>query len=235
MDENSSGSSSKKRGLVATAAIIALLAAVVAIGLADYYIGTTTHQQTVTSVSTLTQPFLTTVVKTQTKTSTFISSSATTEYSVSTATAVSTSVVQETPTTTVSIVQTEGNISEITVSEAVLYSGESATSSSAATASLLIGFYNPNSTTYMTSMVLESADFLAPVIVWDNSSAASTASNQVSFSSIHIGNTISRGLTSVFTLYPESPSSVTLVSGETYQYVVFFANGSYVEGSLVAQ
>jgi len=155
-------------------------------------------------------------------------------YSVSTATSVSTSVIQETPTTTVTVAQTEGNISQITVSEAVLYPGQIATTSSEANASLLIGFYNPNSATYITSMILESSSF-APVINWDNSSAVSTSANQVSFSSMHIGNTISSGLTSVFTLYPASSFSAVVIPGQTYQYVIFFANGSYVEGSLVAQ
>lgn len=234
MDENSKGTSSGKRGLVATAAIIALLVAVVGIGLADYYLGTTSHPQTVTSISTLTQPTTLTIFKTRTSTSTIVSNSTATEYSVSTVSTVSTSVVEETPTTTVTVAQTEGNISQITVSEAVLYSGQGATPASAATASLLIGFYNPNSTTYVTFMMLQSSSF-APVITWDNSSAASTSANQVSFSGMHLDNTISRGLTSVFTIYPESSTSVTILSGETYQYIVFFANGSYVEGNLVAQ
>lgn len=232
MAENSS-EGSRKRGSVATAAIIVLLVAVVGIGIADYYLGSS-RTMTETSISTVTTSFDSTVTKLQTKTNVIYSNSTTTDLSVSTATSISTATVRAAPTTTITIVQTMGNISQITVSEAILYAGQTATGSSNATSSLLIGFYNPNSTTYITSLILESANF-APVITWDNSSAPSIPSNAVSFDSMQFGNTLSYGLTSVFTLYPSSSSPVNIVHGQSYQYVVFFANGSYAEGTLVAQ
>jgi hypothetical protein len=233
-DKESQGSGSHTRGLVATAAIIALLVGVIGIGVADYYLGSS-RVVTQTSVSTLTTNLPTTITKKTTVATTIFSNSSTTIYSVSTETAISTTIVQQaTPTTTVTVAQTKGNISQVTVSEAVLYSGKTATTASNGTASLLMGFYNPNSTTFITSMVLESPGF-TPIVSWDNSSFPSGNGNLISFASMNVGNTVSRGLTSVYTDIPVTTSTFTIQSGQTYQYVVFFANGSYVEGSLVAQ
>ena len=223
-----------KRGTVATIAIIALLVAVVGIGIANYFIDSS-RVQVETSVSTTTvtgSPV--TKVKTNTQTTTNIVVNTMTVYSSTTLTSVSVSEKVVTPSTTVTIVRTSGNITQITPSEAVLYSGTSATSSGGATASLLLGFYNPNSTTYITSMVLESQDF-SPVVAWDNSTAPSSQANLVTFSSMHLGNTVTGGLTSVFTLYPASTTADTIHQGQTYQYVVFFASGASVIGSLTAQ
>jgi hypothetical protein len=232
MDDKGSSSGSK-RGLVATAAIIALLVAVIGVGLADYYLASS-RSVTETSVSTTTASISSVVTRTATKITTQVQDETTTQFSVSTITSVSVSDQVITPTTTITIAQTSGNISQITTSEAVLYGGATATSISNASASLLIGFYNPNSTTYITSIVLESSTF-SPIINWDNNSAVSTSGNLVSFGSMNLGNTISRGLTSVFTLYPASSSATAIQAGKTYQYVVFFASGAYLEGSLVAQ
>ena len=224
----------KKRGVVATVAIIALLVAVVGIGIANYYIDSNRVQiETTVSTSTVTgSPVTKTTTDTQIITSSVVNTM--TAYSSTTLTTVSVSDKVITPSTTVTVVQTSGNITQITPSEAVLYSGRSATSSENATASLLLGFYDPNSTTYITSVVLQSPS-LSPVIAWDNSSSVSSGANLISFSSMHIGDTITGGLTSVFTLYPVSSSPVTIFQGQTYQYVVFFASGGSVEGSLTAQ
>jgi hypothetical protein len=223
-----------KRGTVATIAVIALLVAVVGIGIANYYIDSSRVQiETTVSTTTVTGPPVT-KIETDTRTTTNTVVNTMTAYSSTTLTTVSVSDKVVTPSTTVTIVQTSGNITQITSSEAVLYSGSSASSSASATASLLIGFYNPNSTTYITSVILESPNF-APLIAWDNSSAPSSQANLVTFSSMHLGNTITGGLTSVFTLYPSSTTADTILQGQTYQYVVFFASGVSVEGSLTAQ
>jgi len=225
---------SSKKGSVATAAIIALLVAVIGIGIADYYLGST-HVATDTTVSTVTTSFTApAVTKLTTKSSFIVLNYTTTMTSPTTLTSVTTSVETVTPKTTLTVVQTEGNVTQIQTAEAVLYGGSTATASSGAGASLLIGFYNPNSTTYITSIVLEIPGS-APIYSWDNSTSASSASNLVTFNSLHLGNTVTGGLTSVFTLYPVTSSAVPLQSGQTYQYAVFFASGVSVEGSLVAQ
>jgi len=224
---------SRTRGLVATAAIIALLVGVIGIGVADYYLGSS-RVMTETSVSTSTASVLSTVTKISTKTTTVFSNSSTTVYSISTSTAVSVSDVQIAPTTTVTVAKIVGNLSQVTIAEAVLYSGKTATSSAAGTASLLIGFYNPNSTTYVTSIVLDSQSY-GPFVAWDNSSAPSGNVNLVSFASMNTGNTVQQGLTAVLNIYPVTSSPLTIQSGQIYDYTVFFANGSYLEGSLAAQ
>jgi hypothetical protein len=225
---------SSKKGSLATAAIIALLVTVVGIGIADYYLGSS-HVVTDTSVSTVTTSFSApAVTKLTTKSSFIVLNYTTTQTSPTTLTSVSTTLETVTPKTTLTVVQTKGNVTQIQTAEAVLYGGSTATASSGAGASLLIGFYNPNSTTYITSIVLEIPGS-GPIYSWDNSTSASSAANLVIFNSLHLGDTVTGGLTSVFTLYPVTSSAVTLLAGQTYQYVVFFASGVSVEGSLVAQ
>ncbi len=223
---------SKKRGLVATAAIIALLVAVIGIGIADYYIASN-RVVTETSISTTTLPGMS-ITETATTTSSVTSVSVSDQVVVSDETTTEFSTTIATPTTTITIFQTSGNISQITTAEAVLYGGKTATASSNATASFLIGFYNPNSTTFISSIVLESSSF-TPIIAWDNSSRASSPANLETFSSMHLGDTLSSKLTSVFTFYPATSSAVSIQAGATYQYVVFFASGVSVAGSLTAQ
>ncbi len=225
---------SSKKGSVATAAIIALLVAVVGIGIADYYLGSS-HVVTDTTTNVVTTSVTAPrVTLTSTIDSFTVLSTTTTQTSPTTFTSVSTSVETFTPKTTLTFVQTEGNLTQIQTSEAVLYHGSTATTSAGASASLLIGFYNPNSTTYITAIVLQVPDY-GVISVWDNTSATSSVSNQMTFNSLHLGNSISSGLTSVVTVYPATPSATTLQSGQTCQYAVFFANGESVEGNLVAQ
>jgi hypothetical protein len=225
---------SSKKGSVATAAIIALLVAVVGIGIADYYLGsshviTNTTTSVVTTSVTAPRVTLTTTIDSFT-----VLSTTTTQTSPTTLTSVSTTLETVTPSTTLTLVQTDGNITQIQTAEAVLYAGSAASSSSGAGASLFIGFYNPNSTTYITAIVLQVPGY-QPITSWDNSSSASSVSNQLTFNSMDLGNTISKGLTSTFTLYPAAASALSLQPGQTYQYAVFFASGVSVEGSLVAQ
>lgn len=222
-----------KRGLVATAAIIALLVAVVGVGVADYYV-TSNRVATETSISTTTTSIHELVTRTETETNTQLLTEATTQYSFSTLTSISVSDKTVTPSTTITVIQTSGNISEITPAEAVLHAGDTATALSASSASLLVGFYNPNSTTYITSIILEGSNF-APITVWDNSSAASTRANLFPFSSMQIDNTVTKGLTSVVTVYPSTATVTAIEPGSICQYVVFFASGAYVEGNLTAQ
>jgi hypothetical protein len=224
----------KRGGLVATAAIIALLVAVVGIGIANYYLGASrVETETTTSLGTTTLQGAV-VTKETTKTSFVVLNYTTTAVSSTTVTTVTVSTTVSTPSTTVTIAKTVGNISQITTSEAVLYSGNTATASSGGNASLLIGFYNPNASTYVTSIILESPTF-SPIFTWDNSSQPSAPSNQLTYSSATLDNSVSRGLTSVFNLFPATTSSVKIVSGQTYQYLVFFASGAFVQGSLTAQ
>ncbi len=113
-----------KRGTVATIAVIALLVAVVGIGIANFFYIDSSRVQIETTVSTTTvtgPPVTKTKTDTQTTTNTVVNTM--TAYSSTTLTTVSVSDKVVTPSTTVTIVQTSGNITQITSSEAVLYSG----------------------------------------------------------------------------------------------------------------
>jgi len=146
---------------------------------------------------------------------------------------VSTSTV--TPNTTVTLAQTTQVASNITIAEASLYGGVTATGTSQGTASFLLAFNNPNSSSFITSIILVSPSGTT-VNAWDNSSSASSASNLIVFSSSHPGeNAVPGAQISFFTFYPESSSAIQLAHGQTFQYVVYFASGFFVAGSLVSQ
>jgi len=133
------------------------------------------------------------------------------------------------------LAQTTQVVSNITVAEASLYGGVSATSSSQGTASLLLAFNNPNSSTYITSIILVSPSGTT-INAWDNSTSASSGSNLIVFSSSHPGdNAVPGSQISFFTYYPASSSAIQLAHGQTFQYVVYFASGFFVAGSLVSQ
>jgi len=224
-----------KRGLVATAAIIALLVVVIGIGIVNFTM--TDHVVTDTSFSTLTNSVTSTVSKTatQTKVSMVFANETITVISTTTqlSSEVSTSTV--TPNTTVTLAQTTQVASNITIAEASLYGGVTATGTSQGTASFLLAFNNPNSSSFITSIILVSPSGTT-VNAWDNSSSASSASNLIVFSSSHPGeNAVPGAQISFFTFYPESSSAIQLAHGQTFQYVVYFASGFFVAGSLVSQ
>jgi len=224
-----------KHGVVATAAIIALLVVVIGVGIVNFTMSD--HTVTSTRYSILTTSVVSIVPKTtiQTQVSTVFMNGTVTVVSTATqlSSEVSTSTV--TPSTTVTLAQTTQVVSNITIAEASLYGGVSATSTSQGTASLLLAFNNPNSSTYITSILLVSQDGTT-VNAWDNSTSASSASNQVVFSSSHPGdNAVPGSQISFFTFYPESPSAIQLAHGQGFQYVVYFASGFFIAGSLVSQ
>jgi hypothetical protein len=221
--------------MVATAAIIALLVVVIGVGIVNFTMSD--HTVTSTSYSILTTSVVSIASKTTTQTqasTVFVNGTVTV---VSTATQLSSEVSTSTvtPSTTVTLAQTTQVVSNITNAEASLYGGVSATSTSQGTASLLLAFNNPNSSTFITSILLVSQGGTT-INAWDNSTSASTASNQVVFSSSHPGdNAVPGAQISFFTFYPESSSAIQLAHGQGFQYVVYFASGFFIAGSLVSQ
>jgi len=197
----------------------------------------TDHTVTNTSLSTLTTSVTATVSKTstQTRVSTAVTTETTTVVSTTTqfSSEISTSTV--TPSTTVTLAQTTQVVSNITIAEASLYGGVSATSSSQGTASLLLAFNNPNSSTYITSIILTSPNGTT-INAWGNSTSASSPANQIDFSSSHPGdNAVPGSQISFFTFYPQSSSAIQLAHGQRFQYVIYFASGYFIAGSLVSQ
>jgi hypothetical protein len=46
---------------------------------------------------------------------------------------------------------------------------------------------------------------------------------------------MARRLVTLFTYYPESASQQQITTGQTFNYIINFANGQSVSGSLIAQ
>ena len=138
------------------------------------------------------------------------------------------------------------NVKTVTLASATLYGGVSATGNSAATSSLTVALNNPGSQTYITSVTLTGAGLNTPIVVWDNTSAAQTSSNKITFSSASMAsngcpnptwnnNVLCAGAVSSFTIYPYQPTAVPITTGQTFNYVINFQNGQSVSGSLIAQ
>ena len=141
------------------------------------------------------------------------------------------------------------NVKTVTLVSATLYGGVTSTSSAVATASLSISLNNPGSQSYITTLTLTGTGLPAPLTVWDNSSLAQSSSNQISFASaIYQGaptvlcpvakwnnNAMCAGQVTSFTYYPFYALAPSVTTGQTFNYVINFANGQSVSGALIAQ
>jgi flagellin-like protein len=138
------------------------------------------------------------------------------------------------------------NVKTVTLTSATLYGGVSASATVVATSSLSIALNNPGSQSYITSLVLTGTGFATPVSNWDNTSAVSAAGNTITFTSASIqaagcpsatwnNNVMCPGQVTTFTFYPEAAASVSVTTGQTFNYVINFQNGQSVSGSLIAQ
>jgi flagellin-like protein len=134
------------------------------------------------------------------------------------------------------------NVKTVTLSSATLYGGVSATGTLAATSSLTIALNNPGSASYITSLTMTGSG-ITTIIAWDNSSLASAGNNLVSaaFAPGHTSppctdcGVMLAGTVSSFTFYPENAAQQSITTGQVFNYVVNFANGQSVSGSLIAQ
>jgi flagellin-like protein len=126
------------------------------------------------------------------------------------------------------------NVKTVTLSSATLYGGVTASSSVAATSSLTLAINNPGSATTISSVTLTGAG-ISPVSSWDTSSASGTAGSTVNFATQSNANAMAAGAVTSFTFYPWSSSSQPITTGQTFNYVINFANGQSVSGSLIAQ
>jgi flagellin-like protein len=126
------------------------------------------------------------------------------------------------------------NVKTVTLSSATLYGGVSATAASAATSSLVFALNNPGSATYVTSLTLSGAG-IATISTWDNTTAATGGGNTISFASSTGNNAMNAGTVSSYTYYPSAASAESITTGQVFNYVINFANGQSVSGSLIAQ
>jgi flagellin-like protein len=127
------------------------------------------------------------------------------------------------------------NVKTVTLSSATLYGGVSATGAKNATSSLTVALNNPGSASYITGVTMTGAG-IATISSWDNNTDFSAAANLVVFTASHPGNTaMTPGSVTSFTFYPEATSQQSITTGQVFNYVINFANGQSVSGSLIAQ
>jgi FlaG/FlaF family flagellin (archaellin) len=127
------------------------------------------------------------------------------------------------------------NVKTVTLSSGTLYGGVSADPVTTATASLTLSLNNPGSATVITGITLTGAG-ITSVTGWDTASIPSAAPT-LQFTGYTAGspNAMGPGAVSSFTFYPWAATSQNILTGQTFNYVINFANGQSVSGSLIAQ
>lgn len=130
------------------------------------------------------------------------------------------------------------NVQTVTLSSASLYAGVTESASTSATSSITLSLNNPGSATTITSLTLTGAwGGAVSIAQWSTSSSASASPTLNFGSSYQDGgpNSLLPGSVTSFTFYPWDTASQAITTGQTYNYVVNFANGQSVSGSLIAQ
>jgi len=127
------------------------------------------------------------------------------------------------------------NVETVTLSSATLYGGVTASASSAATSSLTISLNDPGSATTITSVSLTGAG-ITTATQWQTAAGAGTTT--VNFGQAYTAgspNAMGPDAVTSFTFYTWSAASQPILTGQTFNYVINFANGQSVSGSLIAQ
>jgi flagellin-like protein len=127
------------------------------------------------------------------------------------------------------------NVKTVTLSSATLYGGVSATAAQVATSSLTVSLNNPGSATVITGITLTGAG-ISTITGWDTGSAAGAAPTLLFTPyTANSPNAMAPGAVTSFTFYPWNAASQSILTGQTFNYVINFANGQSVSGSLIAQ
>ena len=124
------------------------------------------------------------------------------------------------------------NVKTVTLTSALLNSGSA--SSSCAGANFQMTFNDPGGNTYISSLSL-SAGGVAQSMTYYYETTPGTASTCASLTlsaSTTNGNAINGGTTTQLDVFF---ATTGLNSGSTYSYVITFANGQSISGSLIAQ
>jgi flagellin-like protein len=129
------------------------------------------------------------------------------------------------------------NVKTVTLSSATLYGGVTADAITTASSSLTLSLNNPGSASAITSLTLTGTGLPAPVTTW--SGVATAGGAQIvfinSYNSLSVYNALSPGQVTAYTFYPSTAASEPITTGQTFNYVINFANGQSVSGSLIAQ
>jgi len=127
------------------------------------------------------------------------------------------------------------NVKTVTLSSATLYGGVSADPATTATSSLTLSLNNPGSATVITGITLTGAG-ISTITGWDTGSAQSAAPSLLFTPyTVNSPNAMAPGAVTSFTFYPWAAASQSILTGQTFNYVINFANGQSVSGSLIAQ
>jgi hypothetical protein len=129
----------------------------------------------------------------------------------------------------------DGFSAEVTIASVFLYAGYSATSSTVATSKAVFAFASLGcKPTYISGLTLSGTN-ITLITQWDNNTGSSGAGNPIDFSSSNSANSLVHSASPIsFTYYPESTTQQQISSGRVYNYVVNFADGQSVSGSLIA-
>ena len=135
------------------------------------------------------------------------------------------------------------NVRTITVSSLTLYGGSAASGTQPATSSISLGLNNPGAATTITSLsLMPSASFSSPNYSQSQPwSTTSYSGDYINFSAPYTmgsANSVNAGSVNTYVFYPVSKSgsaSEEIIANQTYNYVINFANGQSVSGSLIAQ
>jgi len=130
------------------------------------------------------------------------------------------------------------NVKTVTLSSGTLYGGVTADPATTSTSSLTFSLNNPGSATTITGVTLTGSGLTSTITAWDTGSLPSPAANNINFQQAYGAgnpNAMPPGTVTSFTFYPWSAASQPILTGQTFNYVITFANGQSVSGSLIAQ
>jgi len=130
------------------------------------------------------------------------------------------------------------NVKTVTLSSATLYGGVTSSATVNSTSSVTLSLNNPGSATYITSLTL-TGTAISSITGWcPNSDHVGGGCAQVAFTAAGTSNQMPPGVVTSFTFFPSSIGaqvSQPITTGQTFNYVINFANGQSVSGSLIAQ
>jgi flagellin-like protein len=120
------------------------------------------------------------------------------------------------------------NVKTVTLSSATLYGGTEAAAlgvPASASSYIVFSLNNPGSASTITGITLTGSGVTA-VTTWEDASGTSFMSNG--------DNNMAGGQVTSYTFYPFGTLQ-SLTTGQVFNYVISFANGQSVSGSLIAQ
>jgi hypothetical protein len=132
------------------------------------------------------------------------------------------------------------NVKTVTLSSATLYGCVSSSGTKNATSSLTLSLNNPGSASYITSLTM-TGTAISSITGWcpNGDIVAAGGCTQVAWTAVGASNQMPPGVVTSFTFYPSSVGAVqasqSITTGQTFNYVINFANGQSVSGSLIAQ